>query len=163
MFFDAACRKHRKRRRADAGGRTSATAITPQAALTRLLASPLIVPEWLAPSFTNQIPAARLETDIKQYEEALGAFVRVAGDGRDGVYLAIFEGGTLPALVALDDRGCIVELLFRAPQTYSVDGALAELRTLPGQVGYVVKRTAKKSPAPDKIASSPPVRRDCPS
>jgi len=132
---------------ASAGAQTapeSASALTPQAALTRLLASPVISPEWLAPSFTNQIPAARLETDIKQYETALGAFVRVAGDGRDGVYLAVFEGGTLPALVVLDDRGRIIELLFRAPQPYSVEGALAALKALPGQVGYVVVENGKE-------------------
>src|SRR5579863_1887988 len=125
-------------------GSASATELTPQAALTRLLSSPSISPEWLAPSFTDQIPATRLELDIAQYEKALGAFVRVAGTGKNGVYLAIFEGGTLPALIALDDRGRIVELLFRAPQTYSVDGALAELRSLPGQVGFVVEENGKE-------------------
>jgi beta-lactamase class A len=118
--------------------------LTPQAALTRLLSSPAISPDWLAPSFANQIPATRLETDIQQYEKALGPFVRVAGGGKNGVYLAIFEGGTLPALIALDDRGRVVELLFRAPQTYSVDGALAELRSLPGQVGFVVEENGKE-------------------
>jgi beta-lactamase class A len=125
-------------------GSASATELTPQAALTRLLSSPAISPEWLAPSFTDQIPATRLEIDIAQYEKALGPFVRVAGTGKNGVYLAIFEGGTLPALIALDDRGRIVELLFRAPQTYSVDGALAELRSLPGQVGFVVEENGKE-------------------
>ena len=125
-------------------GSASATELTPQAALTRLLSSPSILPDWLAPSFTDQIPATRLEIDIQQYEKALGPFVRVAGTGKNGVYLAIFEGGTLPALIALDDRGRIVELLFRAPQTYSVDGALAELRSLPGQVGFVVEENGKE-------------------
>jgi hypothetical protein len=130
--------------RAQTPGSASATELTPQAALTRLLSSPAISPDWLAPSFTNQIPATRLEIDIQQYEKALGPFVRVAGGGKNGVYLAIFEGGTLPALIALDDRGRIVELLFRAPQTYSVDGALAELRALPGQVGFVVEENGKE-------------------
>jgi beta-lactamase class A len=125
-------------------GSASATELTPQAALTRLLSSPAISPEWLAPSFTDQIPATKLEIDIQQYEKALGAFVRVAGSGKNGVYLAIFEGGTLPALIALDERGRVVELLFRAPQTYSVDGALAELRSLPGQVGFVVEENGKE-------------------
>jgi beta-lactamase class A len=133
---------------ASAGAQTPAsvpaTELTPQAALTRLLSSQVISPEWLAPSFTDQIPATRLEIDIKQYETALGPFVRVAGRGKNGVYLAIFEGGTLPALIALDDRGRVVELLFRAPRTYSVDGALQELRTLPGQVGFVVEENGKE-------------------
>lgn len=121
-----------------------AAELTPQAALTRLLSSPAISGDWLAPSFTAQIPATRLEADIRQYETTLGAFVRVAGNGKNGVYLAIFEGGTLPALIAIDDRGRIVELLFRAPQTYSVDGALQELRSLPGQVGFVVEENGKE-------------------
>jgi beta-lactamase class A len=125
-------------------GSASATELTPQAALTRLLSSPAISPEWLAPSFTDQIPATRLEIDIQQYEKALGPFVRVTGGGKNGVYLAIFEGGTLPALIALDERGRIIELLFRAPQTYSVDGALAQLRSLPGQVGFVVEENGKE-------------------
>jgi beta-lactamase class A len=133
---------------ASAGAQTPAAApaaaIAPQAALTRLLSSPSISPDWLAPSFAAQIPAARLEADIRQYAATLGPFVRVAGSGRNGVYLAIFEGGTLPALIALDERGRVVELLFRAPQTYSVEGALAQLRALPGQVGFVVEENGKE-------------------
>jgi len=122
----------------------AATELTPQAALTRLLSSPAISADWLAPSFIAQIPATRLETDIAQYEATLGKFVRVAGQGKNGVLLAVFEGGTLPALIALDERGRIVELLFRAPQLYSVDGALQELRALPGQVGFVVEENGKE-------------------
>jgi hypothetical protein len=133
---------------ASAGAQTPnsvpATELTPQAALTRLLSSQVISADWLAPSFAAQIPATRLEIDVQQYEKALGAFVRVAGSGKNGVYLAIFEGGTLPALISLDDRGRVVELLFRAPQTYSVDGALQELKSLPGQVGFVVEENGKE-------------------
>lgn len=133
---------------ASAGAQTPATApateMTPQAALTRLLSSPGVSPDWLAPSFTAQIPATRLEADIKQYEAALGPFVRVAGSGKSGVYLAVFEGGTLPALIALDERGRVIELLFRAPQPYSIDGALQELRRLPGQVAFVVEQNGKE-------------------
>jgi beta-lactamase class A len=121
-----------------------ATELTPQAALTRLLSSQTVSADWLAPSFIAQIPATRLEIDIQQYEKALGPFVRVAGSGKNGVYLAIFEGGTLPALISLDDRGRVVELLFRAPQTYSVDGALQELKSLPGQVGFIVEENGKE-------------------
>jgi beta-lactamase class A len=120
------------------------TTLTPQAALTRLLASPAVSVDWLAPSFTAQIPAARLDADIRKYEAALGPFVRVAGSGQNGVYLAVFEGGTLPAIVALDERGRVIELLFRAPQPYSVDGALQGLAALPGQVSYVVEENGKE-------------------
>jgi beta-lactamase class A len=134
---------------AQTAGSEPAMSITPQAALTRLLSAPAISSDWLAPSFATQIPAARLDTDIQAYVKALGPFVRVAGSGKNGMYLAIFEGGTLPALIVLDERGRVIELLFRAPQPYSVDGALAQLHALPGQVGYVVEENGKEIAAGD--------------
>lgn len=127
----------------DAGG-ARANALSPRAALARLLATPQIAPDWLAPDFAAQIPAFKLERYVAQYKAQLGAFVRVIGSGRNGEYLAVFAKGTLPALIALDERGRISELLFRVPQLYSLATALQAFRALPGSASYVIRANDKE-------------------
>jgi beta-lactamase class A len=122
-----------------------AAAITPQAALSRLLSATSVSPEWLAPSFTTQIPPSRLDGYIRQYKATLGTFERVEGNGANNEYVAVFSNGTLPSLIALDEQGRVVELLFRVPQLYSVGAAIANLRALPGSVSYFVSENGRET------------------
>ncbi|HTX60377.1 MAG TPA: serine hydrolase [Verrucomicrobiae bacterium] len=124
---------------------SAASAITPQAALSRLLAAPAVSADWLAPSFIAQIPASKLDSYIEQYKKTLGTFLRAIPSGRADEYLAIFTNGTLPSLIALDDRGRIIELFFRVPQVFSLGSALEGLRSLPGSVSYVVTEDGKET------------------
>ncbi len=117
---------------------TAAAGSSPRAVLARLLSSPHIAQDWLAPDFRAQIPAFKLERYIEQYRKELGPFDRVLSSGTNGQYLAVFAKGTLPALIVLDQRARVSELLFRVPKLYSLVGALRSLRALAGSIGYTV-------------------------
>jgi beta-lactamase class A len=93
---------------------TSADAITPQAALERLFTSDTIRQEWFAPAFLAQVSVDQVKGIVAQLEGSLGNYKRIDLPATDNLTV-VFDKGSVPATIHLDDQGRIDGLFFRPP------------------------------------------------
>lgn len=113
--------------------------ITPEQALARVMQQTPAQEAWFAPSFLAQIPIAKVNEIVKQYEGTLGAFVR-ADASADGFTL-VMEKGTAPSKIQLDGEGRIDGLWLGLPEPTkpaSLDDSMKALGALPGRVSALV-------------------------
>ena len=118
---------------------STAAAITPQAALTRLFTSPKVQKAWFAPSFLAQVSVAQIQQVVSGLTAGLGRFEGVQPQP-DGSFVVSFAKGTDRAQIALNGQGQIVGLFFFPPTLRLMSGAAAlqQMRALPGQVSLLV-------------------------
>jgi alpha-beta hydrolase superfamily lysophospholipase len=98
-----------------AGVPVGGSSLTPEAALERLFTTDQIDPDWFTPEFLAQVPASQVQSVLAALENGLGAFQGVQDDGQGGLVI-LFERGTVPAHITLDDQGRIAGLLFGPPR-----------------------------------------------
>ncbi len=135
----------------------AAAAVTPEAALIRVLTAPKIQAGWFAPAFLAQVSVAKLQEARASIVAELGAFRSVTAEGQ-GVFLVQFTQGIATAQVQLDGKGRIDGLQFTdlhhgaaspggAKPTLKV--ALARLfsSTVPFQTWFAPTFLAKVPPA----------------
>ncbi|HXF64155.1 MAG TPA: serine hydrolase [Caldilineaceae bacterium] len=119
---------------------TGAAALTPKAALERLLTAQTLDEAWFAAPFLAAVPPAQLEEILAQFAELLGPFERVEGEASP--FTAVFANGTVPVEITLDAEGRIAGLFFRPPTlaVATLDEAVAAFEALPGKVSVLVLR-----------------------
>lgn len=112
--------------------------ISPQAALERLFTASELRREWFSPAFLQQIPVP-VEQVIGNLKQSLGAYQGVTQMGDR--YFVRFEKGRVPTLIVLNSEGQITGLLFQEilGNAISLDEAVRQLKTLPGQVNFFVQ------------------------
>ncbi len=118
--------------------------LTPERALERLFVERPMQPDWFAPSFLSQVPAAQVEAIVAQLTAALGRFERVEREGAS--YVVVLERGIIPTQVALDGQGRFTGLFFHPPRARAagdssasaVRDAVAAFEALPGRVSVIV-------------------------
>jgi beta-lactamase class A len=116
---------------------------TPIAVLDRLFTESPLEPEWFAPLFLQQISSVDIERIIEQIQQTLGDYqtIREVEDG----YLIVFEKGSVPTQISLNDEGKIIYLFFQPP----VDNALSweeiiqQLEEFSGEIGFLVTQDGK--------------------
>jgi len=100
---------------------------------------------FFAESFLEQVSLNQIEAIVNQYGTALGA-VEAAEETEKG-YRLLFEKGTTPAQITLNEEGKIIGLWFG---NYSLaednlEAILAELKELPGELSIsVIKNNQEK-------------------
>ena len=100
---------------------------------------------YFAESFLEQISLNQIEAIVNQYKTALGTVVG-AEETEEG-YRLLFEKGTAPAQISINEEGKIIGLWFG---NYSLaednlDAILADLKELPGQLSIsVIKNNQEK-------------------
>ncbi|WP_199302840.1 serine hydrolase [Oscillatoria sp. FACHB-1406] len=114
--------------------------LSPQAAIARLFTSPQIQSEWFAPSFLSVAPLTQIEEIVKQINGSLGKYREVQQEGDR--YLIIFDRGSVPASIHLDEQGRFVGLFFGPPRLNAIrlEDAISQLKTLPGDVSLFVSK-----------------------
>lgn len=112
--------------------------LTPEVALERLFTSDAISNDWFTPEFLAQIPVS-VQQVIDSLKGTMGAFQAVQAEGRS--YLVVFERGSVPTQIVLNQQGQIAGLLFQAARLKlgSLNQAVEEFRSLPGQVSLLVR------------------------
>lgn len=111
--------------------------LSPQAALERLFTASPVQSEWFAPLFLNQIPLTQIQQLIAELQKNLGAYKQVQPEGDR--FFAIFERGRVIAQITLNRQGQITGLLLQpVPEAISLNAAIEQLRTFPGQVNFLV-------------------------
>lgn len=89
-----------------------ADTITPKAALERLFTSDAIKQEWFAPVFLAQVSLDQVRAIVTQVGGQLGKYQRVELPATNS-FSVVFEKGSVPATIHLDDQGRIDGLFFR--------------------------------------------------
>jgi beta-lactamase class A len=110
---------------------------SPQTALTQLFTSSQAQSDWFTPEFLRQVPLAQLQQLVTGIERDLGAYqdVQMAGDR----FLVRFERGQIEAHISLNREGQIAGLLLQpVPNAITLDQAIEQLKTFPGQVNFLV-------------------------
>ncbi len=116
----------------------SVKSMTPEATLEKLFTSEDIKAEWFASEFLAQVPINQVKTIIIGVKNQLGTYQAVEKDGND--YVVNFSQGSVPTKIALNNRGQIIGLLLQPGlKISSLSEAIAQLKKLPGKVGFVVK------------------------
>lgn len=116
---------------------TASAAVTPTAAIERLLTAPQIQADWFAESFLQAIPLAQVEQIITELKSSLGQYQSIQPIATG--YSVIFERGSVSTQIALNPEGQIIGLFFQtAVQPITPDQAVSELKTFPGQVSLLV-------------------------
>lgn len=119
-------------------GAAGAQALTPQAAVERLLRAEHASADWFTADFLAQVPLGRIDAVMAQYRTQGGAFERV--ESRDGVLYAVFAKGEAKTQVVLDSQGRFTGLLFGSLviKVATLEDALKGLRAPGGDLGYVI-------------------------
>lgn len=130
-------------------------AVTPQAVLEKLFTSEQIQADWFAPEFLAQVPISSIQEIIISLNTELGTYQGVQEDGED--YLVVFERGSVPTEIVLNDKGQITGLLFQT--SISLKEATEQFKALPGQVSVLVlegqsERAAVNATTPLAVGSA---------
>lgn len=124
----------------------AASAVTPQAALTRLLSAKTVSPDWFSADFLKQVSPAQLAPILATASSGLGTFQSVE-PGPNGTFTARFAQGSLPVKGAsVDVQGRFTGLLLGAgvpTQKPNLAEAVAAFGKLPGQNSVVVIENGK--------------------
>lgn len=119
-------------------------ALTPEAALARVLQVMPAQADWFTSQFVGQVPTPKIDDIVKQYTGQFGAYRHV--EGTPSNYTVYLERGTFPAKIALDADGRIAGLWFGLAeplQGVSLDDSLAKLGKLPGKVSVTIWEDGK--------------------
>ncbi|NDJ19544.1 serine hydrolase [Myxacorys almedinensis A] len=114
-------------------------AISPQAALERLVTADSISPDWFAPNFLAQVSPLQVQSILTSLATELGTYQRVEPSGSD--YQVIYEKGSIPAKIMLNAKGQIAGLLFQSARVSlkSLEDAIAQFKQLPGKVSVLIQ------------------------
>ncbi|MEC4815839.1 MAG: serine hydrolase [Scytonema sp. PMC 1069.18] len=112
------------------------------AALERLFTSSQVKAEWFAPGFLAQVPIDKVREIIAGLKSEFGNYQKVQQNGQD--YLVVLSRNSIPTKIVLNQKGQIVGLLFQPPSVKSLEEALTQLKSLPGQVSFLVKEGKSK-------------------
>ena len=122
-------------------------ALTPQAALTRLLEATAPSAEWFSADFLKAVPLEQLGIILNTARSGLGAFQTLEA-GPDGSYTARFAQGRLPVkAVSLDVQGRFTGLLLGEgvpDKKPDLAASVAAFRSLPGQNSVVIVENGKQ-------------------
>lgn len=118
----------------------SAETVGPAEALERLFLSDEIDTDWFSPEFLSYVPIEQVRLVIGQLLESLGRFVGLEGSGAE--YAVLFEEGSVPAQIALDEGGRITGIFLGPPElrVAGVEDVLRRFDDLPGKVAFVVMK-----------------------
>jgi beta-lactamase class A len=113
--------------------------VMPKAALERLLTTEPVQADWFSSEFLAHVPISQVQQIISSLKQGLGDYQKVEAQGKN--YIVVFAGGYVPTQIALDGNGKITMLLFQPPvaQSKSLEEAIAEFKTLPGKVSFLVQ------------------------
>lgn len=105
---------------------------------------PLDAEAWFTAEFLNSVPEQQIEQILTQYSTQLGALQRIEGEASP--FTLVFELGTAPAEIYLDDQGKIIGIFFGSPTLFvaSIDEALAQFEELPGEVAVLVTKNGEE-------------------
>ncbi|MBD2206125.1 serine hydrolase [Calothrix sp. FACHB-1219] len=130
-----------------------------KAALERLLTSEKVQADWFSSEFLAHVPISQIEQIISSLKQGLGDYQKVEEQGKN--YRVVFARGYVPTQIGLDSNGKIAMLFFQPPVANSQDlkEAIAELKTLPGKVGFLVlegktERAALNADTPLAVGSA---------
>lgn len=106
----------------------------------RLLSGSEAQAAWFSDSFLRQVPLAQVEQILRDLNRRYGEATRVSGEA--GEFVAWTGTHRIPVLLERDPKGRIVGLLFRPAEPIEVNfyQTLHALRSLPGEVAYVIQR-----------------------
>ncbi|OUL32605.1 serine hydrolase [Nostoc sp. 106C] len=112
--------------------------VMPKAALKRLLTTEPVQADWFTSEFLEHVPISQIQQIISSLKQGLGDYQKVQEQGKN--YIVVFSRGYVPAQIALDANGKIAMLFFRPPiaQGKTLEEAIAEFKTLPGKVSFLV-------------------------
>ncbi|OUL33590.1 serine hydrolase [Nostoc sp. T09] len=112
--------------------------VMPKAALERLLTTEPVQADWFSSEFLAHVPISQIQQIISSLKQGLGDYQKVQEQGKN--YIVVFARGYVPTQIALDANGKIAMLFFRPPvaQGKSLEEAIAEFKTLPGKVSFLV-------------------------
>ncbi|BAY26875.1 putative beta lactamase-related protein [Calothrix sp. NIES-2100] len=112
--------------------------VMPKAALERLLTTEPVQADWFSSEFLAHVPIFQIQQIISSLKQELGDYQKVEAQGKN--YISVFARGSVPTQIALDANGKIAMLLFQppVPKSKSLEEAIAEFKTLPGQVSFLV-------------------------
>jgi hypothetical protein len=121
--------------------------MTPEAAIARLFLTSQIDSQWFSPTFLQAVSVPQIEKIVKEMESALGNYQEVRAE--DDQYLTVFERGTVPTRILLDNQGRITGLLFQPPRTeaMSLEDAIAQLQNLPGKTSLLIVQNGTEQTA----------------
>lgn len=116
-----------------AGAGAGAQQITPELALERLFVADEIESAWFSPVVLAQLSPADVEEIILQLTPGLGQFRGVQAEMPPN-YNVVFDNGTIPAQIVLDEQARIMGLWFGPPQPTVDDSAdiIEAFAALPG-------------------------------
>ncbi|BAY61085.1 putative beta lactamase-related protein [Calothrix brevissima NIES-22] len=130
-----------------------------KAALERLLTSEKVQADWFSSEFLAHVPISQIEQIISSLKQGLGDYQKVEEQGKN--YRVVFARGYVPTQIAFDSNGKIAMLFFQPPVAKSQDlkEAIAELKTLPGKVSFLVlegksERAALNADTPLAVGSA---------
>lgn len=130
-----------------------------KAALERLLTSEKVQADWFSSEFLAHVPISQIEQIISSLKQGLGDYQKVEEQGEN--YRVVFARGYVPTQIALDSNGKIAMLFFQPPvaNSQTLEEAIAELKTLPGQVSFLVlegktERAALNADTPLAVGSA---------
>lgn len=116
---------------------TQAQPLTAEQALERIFQAEAVEADWFAQSFLEQVPFQQIQPLLTDLKQSLGAFQGI--QARDGGYAVMFERGTVPAQIALDDQGRIAQLLIGRPEApLSLAEATALIQAFPREASLLV-------------------------
>ena len=126
---------------------SGAGTLTPKAALERLFTSPTLDEAWFGEQFLAQVSVVQLQHILTQYEQQLGAYVRVEGEASP--FTAVFAQGTTIVQITLDAQGRVTGLFLQPPTPAVSDltAAVAAFQKLPGTASVVVIKNGAEAAA----------------
>lgn len=118
---------------------TAQAAPSPATVLETLFRNPTIAANQFTDTFLKEIPLAKVQQIIDQLKQQFGPLQSVKGDRLD--FVVHLEKGSIPTKLVLSSDGKIAGLLFGAPtqNIASLEEAIAQFKTLPGQVSVLVR------------------------
>lgn len=123
-----------------AGGHALAGDAEDRELVERLLSESEPQTAWFSDSFLQQVPLAQVGQIVRDLQRRYGEATRVSGEA--GAFIAWTGTHRIPVLLERDPKGRIVGLLFRPAEPIEVNfyQTLHALRSLPGEVAYVIQR-----------------------
>ncbi|MDJ0735571.1 MAG: serine hydrolase [Nostocaceae cyanobacterium] len=118
--------------------------ITPEAALENFFTTEeQIDTELFTDSVLMQVPVTQIKNIITDIKNQLGSYQGVEKSGQE--YLVTFTQGSVLIKITINTQGKIVGLLFKPPKLKisSLEQAVAELKSLPGEVSFLVKEDSE--------------------
>jgi beta-lactamase class A len=120
------------------GAAPAVAALTPTQALERFFSEPQVQREWFAPSFLQAVPFQQIPAIRDQLTGDLGRLLEIREEGDR--YLAVFEKGSIPAYVTLDEESRFggLRLLPPIPRVTGFPEVMEAVKALPGTASLLV-------------------------